>query len=329
VTGFAEFCEYWLSDIKPHQIRATTLQDYKFRIKKYLNPYFGHLAVTEINPQTIQIWVGTLIRQGLSTNTINGARRILFGVMRQAQRQSLIALNPVSATDSLRRGANEPTQVRANWTLEECRAALKEAGTYPPMDLFLHLAIFLGLRHGEILGLRWRDIDLDENRLSINHTLRGVSKPTISGQKVSLVLNPPKTESSRRTLNISPSVRLAFLRHQDWQINRRNRAGELWIDSEMVFTTSIGTPVDQTNNLKKFKAFTLERGLRYIRVHDLRHSSAVIALEAGATIESISQALGHSGIEITKTVYAPYVQALNDKFVDSLGRYLTEDRKEL
>ena len=91
--GFSEFCEYWLSDIKLHQIRATTLQDYRFRIKKYLDPYFGHLALTDINPQTIQIWVSTLIRQGLSTNTINGARRILFGVMRQAQRQSLIGIN--------------------------------------------------------------------------------------------------------------------------------------------------------------------------------------------------------------------------------------------
>jgi integrase len=117
-------------------------------------------------------------------------------------------------------------------------------------------------------------------------------------------------------------VRLAFLRHQDWQADRRDRAGKLWVDSEMVFTTSIGTPVDQTNNLKKFKSFILEKGLRYIRVHDLRHSSAVMALEAGASIESISQALGHSGIEITKTVYAPYVQALNDRFVTALDEYL-------
>ena len=325
VSGFSEFCEYWLTEIKPHQIRATTLEDYRFRIKKYLNPYFGHLAVTEINPQTIQSWASTLIRQGLSTNTINGARRILFGIMRQAQRQSIIAINPVSATDSLKRGANESTQVRPNWTLEECRTALKEASTHPPMDLFLHIAIFLGLRHGEILGLRWRDIDMNEHRLSINHTLRGVSRRTISGQKVSPVLNPPKTESSRRTLNIPPSVRLAFKRHQDWQATRRNRAGSLWMDSEMVFTTSIGTPVDQTNNLKNFKVFTGERGLRYIRVHDIRHSSAVMALEAGATIESISQALGHSGIEITKTVYAPYVQALNDRFVSAMDRYIYSD----
>jgi integrase len=322
VRGFTEFCEYWLLDIKSHQIRATTLEDYRFRIKKYLDPYFGQLALTDINPQIIQSWVTTLVQQRLSTNTINGARRILFGVMRQAQRQSIIAVNPVSATDSLKRGATESTQVRPNWTLEECRTALREVRTHPPMDLFLHLAIFLGLRHGEILGLRWRDINLDENRISINHTLRGVSNPTSSGQKVFLVLNPPKTDSSRRNLNIPPMVRLAFLRHQDWQADRRDRAGKLWVDSEMVFTTSIGTPVDQTNNLKKFKSFIFEKGLRYIRVHDLRHSSAVMALEAGASIESISQALGHSGIEITKTVYAPYVQALNDRFVTALDEYL-------
>ena len=317
-----EFSEHWLSEVKPHQVRETTLSDYRFRLNKYIYPYLGTLAVREITPHQIHNWVNTLTSQGLGTNTVNGARRILFGVMRHAQRQGVISTNPVSATDALKQKPDEPTQVRPHWSLAECQQALRQASTWPEMDLFLHLAIYLGFRHGEILGLRWRDVDLTGNVISVNHTLRGLSRLTTQGTKLGLVLNPPKTESSRRTLTIPPKVKDAIIRHQTWQASRMAQKPSEWPESDMVFTTSVGTPIDQTNNLKKFKSFIMKNGLRYIRVHDLRHSSAVMALEAGATIESISQALGHSGIEITKTVYAPYVQALNDRFVSAMDEYL-------
>lgn len=99
-------------------------------------------------------------------------------------------------------------------------------------------------------------------------------------------------------------------------------AGEAWSDTAFVFTSSIGTPISQTNNLKAFKGFLLRNGLRYIRIHDIRHTTAVLALEAGASLEWVSQAFGHRSTEITKTVYAPYVQALNDRFAETVATYL-------
>ena len=116
----------------------------------------------------------------------------------------------------------------------------------------------------------------------------------------------------------------AIERHKMIQCIRRVQAGVNWVETDYVFTSSIGTPISQANSLKAFKQFIKSNGLRYIRIHDIRHTTAVLALEAGASLDWISQAFGHTGTEITKSVYAPYVQVLNDKFVDALDEYLPE-----
>jgi integrase len=232
----------------------------------------------------------------------------------------------VAATDALKKRTDEVGQVMPHWTREEVLAVLVAAKTEPDLDLFLHLAIHTGLRHGEILGLTWVNVDLESRTMLVAQTLREVRQIDEFGSgKVILAVNPPKTKASRRVLHISDPLMAAFARHTMTQGIRKLQAGQSWRESNFVFTTSIGTPVSQANNLKRFKRFIDAHGFRYVRVHDIRHTTAVLALEAGASLEWISQAFGHTGVEITKTVYAPYVQALNDKFVDALDKYLATD----
>lgn len=323
---FEAFSLHWVREVKTQRVRATTASDYEYRVRKYINPYFAGRQVVDIKPSDVQRWLFKLNALGLSTATINGARRILYGIFRYAHRQGVVATNPVAATDALKKRSGEVSQVMPHWSREEVLAVLVAAKTEPDLDLFLHLAIHTGLRHGEILGLTWANVDLEARTMLVAQTLREVREIDESGNgRVVLSVNPPKTKASRRLLHISDPLMAAFARHKMTQGIRKLQAGMAWKESDYVFTTSIGTPVSQANNLKRFKRFIGSHGFRYVRVHDIRHTTAVLALEAGASLEWISQAFGHTGVEITKTVYAPYVQALNDKFVDALDKYLSAD----
>lgn len=322
---FEAFSIHWVREVKTQRVRATTAADYEYRVRQYLIPYFNGQNIEEIRPVDIQRWTSKLRTLGLSTNTVNGARRILFGIFRYAVRQGVVSSNPVEATDALKRQPDEASQVQPHWSRDEAMQALAASKSTPELDLFIHLAISLGLRHGELLGLTWSALDLENRNLSVIQTLTDLRtvNPDGSGQ-VRSVANPPKTASSRRTLNLSDQNLAAIERHKMIQSVRRLQAGESWIETDYVFTSSIGTPISQANSLKAFKHFIKSHGLRYIRIHDIRHTTAVLALEAGASLDWISQAFGHTGTEITKSVYAPYVQVLNDKFVESLSKYLEQ-----
>lgn len=322
-TKFDEFALHWVRDVKSQRVRATTAADYEYRVRQYLNPYFGSRNITELRPVDIQAWTSRLSKAGLSANTINGARRVLFGICKYGQRQGVLVDNPVASTDAMKIKYGEVTQVRPGWTKDEVIHVLNEATTDRDFDLFLHLAIHTGLRHGELLGLTWENLDLEAQTLSVTQTLREVRMFDDEGNSALVSqANEPKTKASRRTLPLASVLLESIERHKMFQSIRRLQAGDSWKETGFVFTSSVGTPVSQTNNLKRYKRFIRARGIRYIRVHDIRHSTAVLALEAGASLEWISQAFGHTGIEITKTVYAPYVQVLNNKFVEALDIYL-------
>jgi len=313
---FRDFARLWLDEVKPNQVRQTTLEDYRFRTERYLIPYFGNLELSKIGPKEIHRWVNAELARGMSANTLNGARRILFAIMREAVRQDLIRINPVSQVSSIRRLDKEVSQVRTPWTLAEVKAVLRDAEFDPHFDLFLHIALYLGLRHGEILGLRWSDFDDEYNTLTVSATLRDLTSATARKSfKSATVLNPPKTKSSWRTLQLPIPVVQSVMRHRETQRKSDSTSG-------YVFVTEVGSPINHSNNLQAYKKFLARRGHRYIRIHDMRHTAAVLALQAGVPLEAVAQALGHTGVEITKTVYAPYVQELSDKFTNRLAAAL-------
>ena len=328
-TKFTEFSIHWVREVKAQSLRATTVADYEYRLRQYLLPHFTTLELREVTPTQIHRWMNDLRSKGLSVNTVNGARRVLFGVMNYALKLGLISSNPVRATEAQSQEHGSISQVKPHWSKEEAMLALSRVEGEVNVDLFLHLAVFLGLRHGELLGLCWSDVDLERGELRVTQTLRDFREIQPDGSAtVGTILNAPKTKSSRRTLQIPVAVLESFKRHQMMQSMRRVQAGNSWVETDFVFTSSIGTSLNQSNSRKAFSRFIRENKLRYIRIHDIRHTTAVLALEAGAPLEWISQALGHSGTEITKKVYAPYVQALNDRFVEVVSQLLTDKKRD-
>jgi integrase len=165
------------------------------------------------------------------------------------------------------------------------------------------LAIATGMRQGELLALRWQDVDLDGGRLTIRHTLRLGTRE----------LAEPKTERARRTLRLGIDTLSALREHRRRQLEERLAAGRRWVDGDFVFATSIGTPLDSRNVTKAFQRTLARAGLAHQRFHDLRHACATLLLEHGEELGVVSRILGHSQIATTADVYAHLTPAMLER----------------
>ncbi|MER7439828.1 tyrosine-type recombinase/integrase [Micromonospora avicenniae] len=159
------------------------------------------------------------------------------------------------------------------------------------------IGIALGLRQGEVLGLRWEDVDLTAGTLRVRGQLQ--RDPDTGG----LVFVETKTARSRRTLPLPPTVLAALRRHQANQAAERFEA-ERWADPSLVFATTVGTPVHPRNDYRSFREIIRQAGLRQVRLHDLRHTAASVLLAQGVPARVVMEILGHSQISVTLNIYA-------------------------
>ena len=322
-----DYSLWWVRNVKSLQVRQSTLSDYEDRLRRCVFPHFGNRRLEDIQSRDIQNWLSLLRSSGSATATINGARQVLGAVFSHAVKSGVLVKNQVLLTDRIRRLSDEKTQLQEPWSLEEAKNVLQQA-VGSPYDLFLRLALLLGARRGEILGLRWKDIDFAEGFLQINVSLREVRTIRQDGSgKTALVIGETKTRNSRRKLAIGNEVLLAFQRHRDLVASTKTAAGNRWADTDQVFVNSIGGLVHPGNFSRGFKQFLQQAGCRVIRIHDMRHTAAVLSLASGVRLEAVSQGLGHSRIDITKNVYAPYVQPLITEFSIGLSNYLAPNQQ--
>jgi len=171
--------------------------------------------------------------------------------------------------------------------------------------------VALGMRQGELLALRWSDVDLEAGKVTVRHTLRrGVR-----------TLADPKTDASKRTLHLG-SVATTLRTHRTRQLEDRMRAGRSWQDGDFVFTTKLGEPLDTSTVTRAFQAALRRAGLPRQRFHDLRHAFATLHLEAGEELIVVSRMLGHSTISTTADVYAHVTPAMLDRTAERMDGIL-------
>jgi hypothetical protein len=163
------------------------------------------------------------------------------------------------------------------------------------LEALFTAALFLGLRQGEILGLRWADVDLDARTLTVTQTLQRVDG--------ALIVKAPKTEKSRRRLTLPPSVVFALRAHRDRQAVERQAAGDHWKESGLVFTTTIGTAIDPRNALRIWQNLLTGAGLPCRTFHVTRHTAVSMLINEGVPLKVIQEILGHSVLSTTADVY--------------------------
>jgi integrase len=310
-----QFVEWWLTNDAPLDKRETTVNHYRYAFRKYIEPRLGKKFLDTIAADDVVDLLGSLQRRGLSVQTLRRVRTYLGLFCEQALRYRLMGHNPVKQVKAPRATSLDQTQVQPPMSFQETKDLLRSiAGT--DLEGIVFLAVFLGLRRGEVLGLKWSDIDFDGSTVSIRRTLVEGSKLLPDGTGLSKTkVNPPKTRNSKRTLPLPVEVAAVLKRRKSQQNSERLTAGEAWQGEDFVFTNGLGGPLWPSNVITKFRKHLKTNGLRHVRFHDLRHSAACLMLESGSRLEEVSQALGHSSITITKDVYASHVPTLANRAV--------------
>jgi integrase len=188
------------------------------------------------------------------------------------------------------------------------------------LDALYVLALSTGMRQGELLGLKWREVDLDAGVLSVQQTL----KVTTHGQRT---LGKPKTGSSRRKVMLTPTAMTALIAHRTRQLEERLQAGPAWHDTGLVFTNTVGNALDPTNFYRyEYKPLLRRAGLPLIRFHDTRHTAATLLLLSGVHPKVVSEMLGHSSVNITLNLYSHVLPDMQASATNAMERLLSEPR---
>ncbi|MBW3625796.1 MAG: site-specific integrase, partial [Armatimonadetes bacterium] len=205
------------------------------------------------------------------------------------------------------------------FTPEEASVFLDMAGKEDDRLFALYLmAVTLGMREGELLGLRWSDVDMDAQVIRISQNLQ--RNPANNGR---LELKETKTVKSKRSLPLTDDLRDALRRHKARQTQDRLLAGpDKWVDCGLVFTTRNGTPIRASNLLKGYKRLLVRAGLEERRFHDLRHSTASFLLARGVPMKVISELLGHSDTKVTSEIYSHILPGMTKDVVEEVTRLL-------
>ncbi len=288
------FLAHWLEHTVKPSVRPRTHQSYELLARLHVLPELGNKPLAQLAPEHVESLLARKLASGLAAQTVRHIRTVLKKALGQAVKRGHLARNVAAMVDPPRLQRRQQGQVL---DAEQTRMLLAAAESGRLWALLV-IAVSLGLRRGEILGLRWLDLDLDKSRIAIGQAIQRYSG-------IGLKAAEPKTGRSRRVLNLPQACARALRAWRARQAEERLAAGPEWRDSGLVFTTPFGTPIDPRNLHRQFKALLMAAGLpQAVRFHDLRHGCASYLLSQGVPLKTISDLLGHSSITVTSDIYA-------------------------
>ncbi|TMC54240.1 MAG: site-specific integrase [Chloroflexi bacterium] len=306
-----EFLKQWLSEVAEPSIRPMTYRGYEVNVRLHINPVLGTIPLERLEPLHVQSLVNRKLKQALSPKTVRYIRGTLRTALNQAVRWGLVARNAAALVDGPRVASFEIQP----FSPEEARRFLTAAKGHR-LEALYSVALTMGLRQGEALGLRWQDIDLQMGYLRVARQLQrfdGVFQ-----------LVEPKTTRSRRTIVMPSTVLGVLAEHRGRQDLERDAAGPAWKEWGLVFTRPDGYPLDGTVVTHQFHRFLEQAGLPQRRFHDLRHSCATLLLAQGVSPRVVMEILGHSQIALTMNTYTHVVPDLRKDAAARMESLLNE-----
>lgn len=304
-----DYLRRWLVGAVRPSVRPRTYTTYEMYARIHLIPELGRIPLVKLTPQHVQSLLNAKLTGGLAPRSVHHLRAILRRALNQALRWGLVPRNVASLVDPPR----VPRYEVRPMTPEQARDFL-DAVRGDRLEALYTVALALGLRQGEALGLRWDDIELDAGTLKVRHALQRV------GGRLQLV--EPKTRLSRRTIALPPIVVGALRAHRARQLQERLWAGSRWHEENYVFATGIGTALDGTNVTHRLQTLLVAAGLPRQRFHDLRHACASLLLAQGVHPRVVMETLGHSQISLTMNTYSHVIPALQREAADRMEEVL-------
>lgn len=307
--------ERWLA-VHKTTIRHSTYLTYRSALDKHILPAFGHLALRKLTAQHLDTFYARKVEEGLSSSRVHALHTVIYMALQQAIRWRLLARN-VGEDVSLPRDSRP--HERQTLTTEQAQKLLDAARGHR-LEAMLTLALTTGMRRGELLALRWQDIDFTNRRLSIQ---RSVSRLP-GGYRVS----EPKTTSGKRSITLPPFVIVALGQHRVRQLETKLKVGPAWEEHDLVFSNSYGRFLNSASLYHLFTSVVKKAGLPHMRFHDLRHSAATLLLAMKVPVKVIQELLGHSSITTTLNVYGHVLPTMQDEAMDNMERLFGYDEHD-
>lgn len=316
----ADFMEKWLKDSVALQVRQTTLESYTYLARKHIIPEIGHLPLSKLQPLHIQqlyakkLNTGRLdgVTSGLSPTSVRRIHSVLHKALATAVKWQLLPRNPADAVDAPKPARKPMQYLKASQVIDFLQALADSNDTYGPLYL---TAIMTGLRRGELLALRWDDLNLGNAILSVRRSAAKLHDGTI-------ILQEPKTKEGERSVALPSNVVEALLKHREQQAEHKGKLGKAYCDKCLIFANEFGGVINPSNLQRHYKKMLTRAGLPEIRFHDLRHTHATLMLEQGVHPKIVQERLGHNSIQITLDTYSHALPNLQAEAADKLEKAL-------
>ena len=294
----SEYLDRWLKDSVKDTVKISTYQRYEQVVRLHLVPGLGRVKLKALTPAHVQRFYRDRLDSGLSPSTVRKFHNVLHRALRQAVRWDLIPRNVTEATEPPKETSEEIQPL----SKEEARQLL-EATRGDCLEALYVLALTTGMREGELLALKWEDVDLAKSVLRIRSTLTRDHGRYHFGE--------PKSEKGRRQIDLPEEASKALGAHLDGQMNEMERLGDRYEDRGLVFTTSTGAPINPSNlRQRSFARLLKKAGLRKIRFHDLRHICATLMLSRNIHPKVVQEMLGHANVAITLDRYSHFLPGM-------------------
>ncbi|HEV2590455.1 MAG TPA: site-specific integrase [Gaiellaceae bacterium] len=298
-----EFLEGWLAHMRG-RVRRGTFEGYESLVRLHALPTLGELELIAVTPLRLQRLYGELLAgdggRALAGGSVLNLHLVLTQAFGQAVRWQLLLANPAAGAQPLR-PRRSPRLVADPQLVERVLAATEGS----PFELPCALAVATGMRRGEILALRWSDLDADWSAARVMRTLQ----PTQHG----LVFEEPKTQRSRRTVLLPVFVRPYLQRQHERQQERHHTLGDSWHDDGLLIDRGNGAPLNPDSLSAGWSRFLRKQSLPPLRFHDLRHAHATLLLLQGVHPKIVSERLGHASVGITLDTYSHVLPTMQEE----------------
>lgn len=314
-----DYLDKWMREGVGLSVEESTLRFYAYIVKQYIKPALGGVQLRAIKPLDVQAFINAMTAErGLSPKTVRHVYVTLRGALRQAVQWRLLHQNPAEAVklpklDQARAAGDgereeEGQEGQTGILTPEQVAIFVEAARGDRYGLMFILAIMTGMRPGEYMGLKWRDLDFEKGTVTVKRSK--LIKPTSDGQW----FKAPKTKGSHRTIPLPPALLAELRTHRRGQAEERLRAANEWEAHGLIFCTETGRPVDLQNATKRhFKPILLRAGLPNIRLYDLRHVCASLLLKEKVSPKVVQERLGHKSITLTLQTYSHLLPGMQEE----------------
>jgi integrase len=306
-----EYLDRWLENSVKDTVRPSTYEVHRYMIHPYIVPALGRLKLKDLNPVHVRGFYREKLDSGLSSATV----RKIHSILRKALKQAVLdGLTPRNVCEAVKPPKVEHKEIRP---LDRGQTkALLEVAIGNRLEALYVLAVHTGMREGELLGLKWGDVDLERGVLRLRHAL------VREGGKV--VLGDLKTPKSRRSVRLTCAAAEALRSHLERQLAEMERMGSLYQSGGLVFGTKSGTLINPSNlRNRSFKPLLKRAGLPHICFHDLRHTCATLLLSQGTHPKLVQELLGHATIAMTLDTYSHFLPSMGDQTVRAMEAALS------